>query len=228
MATIMTCAQLSKAVYSMTIPDGLDIIGYERIICQETSTQGAAYITSDTLYVAIQGSTNRSHWLTNFRVLKDDYHGIRAHRGFARAADSVLLEVQRIIEDHSPTRRVVMTGHSLGGAIAVLLAVACRHRPVEVVTFGQPRVSRQRQLDLSLYGPYLRVVNGSDIVPRKPWLGYSHGGHLLYLTNDGRRLDNPGWFARVKDRIWMTWQRQRITDHRMTDYIKELEQCDTQ
>jgi len=227
MATIMTCAQLSKAVYSMSVPDGLDIIGYERIICQETSTQGCAYITSDTLYVAMQGSAEGADWLNNFKIIRRDYHGITAHRGFALAAESVLEQVHRILDDWSPSRRVVMTGHSLGGAIAVLLAVACRPRPVEVVTFGQPRVSRRRQLDLSLYGPYLRVVNGSDIVPRKPWLGYSHGGNLLYLTNDGRRLDNPSWFARVKDRIWMTWQRQRITDHRMTDYIKELEQCDT-
>lgn len=228
MATIMTCAQLSKAVYSMSVPDDLDVIGFERIICRKTNTQGCAYITTDTLYIAMQGSVDRSDWIHNFRVLKTDFHGIRAHRGFSWAAQSVLEDVQRIIDEHSPTRRVVFTGHSLGGAIAVLLAVACRPRPIEVVTFGQPRVSRKRHLELTLYGPHLRVVNGSDIVPRKPWLGYSHAGHLIYLTNDARRLDDPSWWERAKDRFWMTWQRQRITDHYMTDYIEELEQCDTQ
>lgn len=228
MATIMTCAQLSKAVYSMSVPDDLDVIGYERIVCDETATQGCAYITPDTLFISMQGSSEGADWLNNFKIIRCDYHGISAHRGFALAAESVLDDVRRVIDDWSASRRVVMTGHSLGGAIAVLLAVACRPRPIEVITFGQPRISRRRHLDLTLYGSYLRVVNGSDIVPRKPWLGYSHAGHLLYLTNDGRRLDDPTWWQRAKDRIWMTWQRQRITDHYMIDYIKELNRCDTQ
>lgn len=225
MTSITTCAALSKAVYSLTVPEGLHITGFERIWDESTQTLGCCYITPNALVFAFRGSVNKRHWLSNFRIIKTDYHGIKAHRGFAESAQSVLEQVLQLIEDYGPTRRIVFTGHSLGGAIAVLLAAAGRPRPIEVITFGQPRVSRRRHLENAMQGSYLRIVNGSDAVPRKPWLGYSHGGCLMYLTNDGRRLANPSWWAMFKDRVWMTWQHQRLTDHYMNDYIEELEVC---
>ncbi len=222
-AQVKVCAMLSDAVYSCTIPDGLDIVGSERILDEETDTFGMAYFTADTLYIAFQGSESWKDWLNDFKIIKTEYAGIRAHRGFAMCASSVIERVVRIIAA-LPDHRIVLTGHSMGGAVAVLVAVALRPRALQLITFGQPRVSTRRELQLALYGEYIRVVNGSDAVARSPWLGYSHAGTLLYLTNDQRKLIDPGHLRMFWDRLPTLLQ--RATDHITPDYIKELEACE--
>jgi hypothetical protein len=67
-------------------------------------------------------------------------------------------------------------------------------------------------LDLALrFVPYIRVQNGSDIVPSIPRIGYSHAGELLYLTNDGKLEINPGGLRRLRDRVFTGTQ--RLSDH---------------
>lgn len=220
---LMTCAMLSKAVYSATVPDGLGIVGAEFIVDEATDTFGAGYFSGDTLYLTFRGSESKRDWLNDFKIIKTDFFGIRAHRGFAMCAGSILNQVGAILKA-LPDHKVVLTGHSLGAAIAVLVAVALRPRPVELITFGQPRVSTERELNLALYGEYVRVQNGSDVVPRSPWLGYSHAGTCLYLSNTGKRLIDPGQFRMFWDRLPTVLQ--RATDHSMNDYIREIETCE--
>lgn len=222
MGTLSTCLQLSESAYTGMIPDGFD--DCVRIWASHTHTLGYAYITPDTVWIAMRGTVNKWHWLSNLRILKTDYYGIRSHRGFSESARSVLEQVRSVLDDHEG-KRIVFTGHSMGGAVATLLAVACRSTPVELITFGQPCVSTSDELDRTIRGHYVRIVNGSDIVPRKPIFGYSHSGELIYLSNEGGRLTNPGWFARLRDRLFMAWVGERLTDHSTTDYKREMELC---
>ncbi len=69
------------------------------------------------------------------------------------------------------TDTVSLTGHSLGGAEAVILAMYLKTegwKVSRVVTFGQPKVTdadgSKRFRDL----PVLRVVNANDSVPLVP------------------------------------------------------------
>ncbi|KAJ7664496.1 Alpha/Beta hydrolase protein [Mycena polygramma] len=73
--------------------------------------------------------------------------GIRVHRGFLKAHDDVEKGVLAIVTTQLalfPRFRVVVTGHSLGGAIASLsaplLKAALPSATVALYTFGQPRV----------------------------------------------------------------------------------------
>jgi hypothetical protein len=107
---------------------------------------------------------------------------------------------------------VFITGHSLGGALAVLATryVANGSRGA-CYTFGQPRVANQ-VFNAQIFTPVYRVVNAADAVPAVPfkhtamnvviaivrflpvpgtgplerWLsrmrGYRHGGDLRFLT----------------------------------------------
>lgn len=220
---LMTCALLSQAVYSATVPDDLGVVGFERIVDEQTDTFGMAYFTKDTVYIAFCGSESKQDWLNDFKIIKTEFFGIKAHRGFAMCAGSVLSQVSAILKA-LPDHRVILTGHSLGGGIAALVAVALRPRPIELITFGQPRVATARELRLALYGEYVRVVNGSDVVPRSPWLGYSHAGTCIYLSNTGKRLIDPGQLRMFSDRLLTLGE--RATDHSMTDYIKELNICE--
>ena len=122
------------------------------------------------------------------------------HRGFLDAWNSVSYELIADLKRHRRyDQKLFCTGHSLGGALAVL---AGEHLGADlVVTFGSPRVySRQLRQDV----PMLRYENGWDIVPYVPFLtwGYRHVGTRRHLSS-GR------WF-----RIF--------SDHKIDEYLRGL------
>jgi hypothetical protein len=221
---IETCARLSAAIYTGAIPDDIGVTQWHHIRNDETDTLALVCVTDDALIITVQGSESKRDWLNNIKIVKTEYHGIRAHKGFAWCAESILPDVLAAIA-RDPVKPVILTGHSLGGAIATLLAVALRPHAVKLITFGQPRVSTLRELKLALYGEYIRVVNGSDVVPRSPWLGYSHAGTCVYLDNEGRKRIDPGEIAMFADRTMTLKQHQRGTDHRAGDYVTEYQRC---
>ncbi|XP_047316511.1 triacylglycerol lipase OBL1-like [Impatiens glandulifera] len=98
-------------------------------------------------------------------------------------------------------KKFIVTGHSLGGALAVLFtAVLGFHAENElldrlesVYTFGQPRVGNEKfgmfmekiTMRDDQTSKYIRFVYGSDIVPRLPPWGYSykHFGTCVYFNS---------------------------------------------
>ena len=103
---------------------------------------------------------------------------------------------------------VFVVGHSLGGAMAVLVAEALTHEGIpvkELRTYGQPRVGNRQfrqHLEGCDIGAYIRYVNNNDIVPKVPpsWLLFVHGGKLMYINHFGNIRILTYW-QRVKDPI---------------------------
>lgn len=191
---------------------------------------GCAYITPGTVYIAIRGSDDWDDWKSNFKLIgRANWYGMAVHRGFERPARGMEKRVLEIISLHAD-KRIVFCGHSRGGAIALLLAIAAeqhfKEQVIQCVTYGQPRVSTETQIRDRFYGEYIRVQNGSDVVARWPKIGFSHAGTCLYLTNRGKTqwLLDPSWPTQLYDRALTFSQRQ--SDHSMSDYIEELLQCE--
>ncbi|KAJ7466586.1 lipase [Mycena galericulata] len=76
---------------------------------------------------------------------------VNVHTGFLKAYNNVVDDVLSIVKaelTNNPTYRVVVTGHSLGGAIASLAApslkIALPDAAIKLYTFGQPRVGDAR------------------------------------------------------------------------------------
>ncbi|GLU22613.1 hypothetical protein SLE2022_386750 [Rubroshorea leprosula] len=93
------------------------------------------------------------------------------------AAEQVMKEVKKLVEFYRRQGEEVsltITGHSLGGALALLnaydAAVAIPDLPVTVISFGAPRVGNIAFRDeLQRLGvKTLRVVVKQDLVPRMP------------------------------------------------------------
>ena len=156
-------------------------------------------------------------WRTDARFAKVSHPLGRVHAGFMRALSHVEDEVVQTIQILRPTpsatasaqKALWITGHSLGGALA-MLAAAHLAPSLEFVnglaTFGQPRVGNRsfcRQLDRMLGRQYQRFVNNNDLVPRLPgWLvGYRHAGQLHYIDSAGRLRDRMDWPALWRDRL---------------------------
>lgn len=116
-------------------------------------------------------------------VLVDLEGGGRVHRGFARALAAVWPAVAPAIPAGA---RVLVTGHSLGAALATLAAL--RQRGASLFTFGSPRVGDTVFAGRPEHAPHERWVDCADIVTRIPpsALGYAHAGTLHYIDREGR------------------------------------------
>lgn len=123
----------------------------------------------------------------------------RVHRGFKSAYKAVQHVVNPVVLgllDEFGLERVIVTGHSLGGAIATLSAcdlaalVASRSTTTRVsaFTFGSPRVGNeafQQEYDRAVPDTW-RFVNDLDVVPRCFYhLGFRHVGTLVHVSETG-------------------------------------------
>ncbi|CAH0522193.1 unnamed protein product [Peronospora belbahrii] len=127
----------------------------------------------------------------------------RVHRGFWTAYESVrdeLKEVARLILDENPGVSVYITGHSMGGALAVLAAYDLALNfsiKVSMYNFGCPRVGNPtfRQHYDSCVSTSYRVVMDGDIVPGWPrfWGLYQHVGTEISIDVAGNLIVDPSF-----------------------------------
>lgn len=114
----------------------------------------------------------------------------KVFEGFAKAlaeVEKTLLPVVQAIDC-----RVLFTGHSLGAALATLLAGV--RAPSALYTIGSPRVGDHDFL-ASLGGlKSFRYVDCCDVVTTlpPPLLGYEHLGDPLYIDSNRKIIPNPG------------------------------------
>ena len=114
------------------------------------------------------------------------------HFGFSCAAEVVYPTVRMLLSNLDRNLPIWVTGHSLGGAMASLVAhrLALDRFPVRAVyTYGSPRPG-DRQFQAAYRLPNYRFVNDNDLVPHLPfrWC-YRHVGELKLLTRDGQLLE---------------------------------------
>ncbi|QHO23835.1 hypothetical protein HN51_047466 [Arachis hypogaea] len=182
-----------------------------------TDTQVAIWrdSTRRRLVVAFRG-TEQSQWkdlrtdlmlvpagLNPERIGGDFKQEVQVHSGFLSAYDSVRIRIISLIrlaigfvEEHSESLHkwhVYVTGHSLGGALATLLALELSSNQlakrgaisITMYNFGSPRVGNKRFAEV--YNEKVkdswRVVNHRDIIPTVPRLmGYCHVAQPVYLA----------------------------------------------
>jgi len=118
--------------------------------------------------------------------------GGRVHQGFADALDHVLEDVETALK--KVKGRVLFTGHSLGAALATLLASV--RKPDCLYTFGSPRVG-DGEFVATLDGvASRRFVDCCDIVARVPPESlpdetFVHYGVPYYIDRSRAIRENP-------------------------------------
>ncbi len=132
------------------------------------------------------------------------------HCGFNLALSHVWDELNACITAFQDKGQSLwVTGHSLGAALATLAAARWREadRPVHgLYSFGGPRVGNrafERTFDQDFGARNFRFVNNADLVTRVPLraMGFSHAGTLLYFTDKGRLMADPGFWDAFLNRM---------------------------
>ncbi len=122
--------------------------------------------------IAIRGTTRDPRdWLRDLSAMpKYDRDLGFCHAGFL--AGALALYRASPLADHDFSS-VILTGHSMGGALALLLGavtLSLRHPPALIVTFGAPRCGSWKLRRLLRRVPLRLYRNGDDPVPDVPWL----------------------------------------------------------
>ena len=158
----------------------------------------------------------------------------KLHLGFKQEVDDLWPMVCEDINRKVNLKKDLwFCGHSLGAAMATIMASRCLHNeelndPVELHTYGSPRVGWRKYVK-SLGVTHHRWVNNNDIVCRVPlWImGYTHHGEEHYLNTWGNVRTPKGW-QRIKDRFRGMWRGikkgkiDNFSDHNIGDYITHL------
>ena len=195
-------------------------------------------------YVSIRGTANSHNAMQDINFFKDKSKrlGINLHTGFHRTAEIIADDLlSRLEEDY----KVCVTGHSLGGAVAVIVTWYLDHADFnigECVTFGQPKVTDSHGIrTMRDKIKHTRVVNETDVVALVPPTGthrhrYAHSGKLIKLLDDGKfcNLQEPDSLNFGVNSFWLFAAREsfsfyeigkELPDHYMTNYIDNMKMC---
>lgn len=142
-----------------------------------TRTRGFLGVCETHAVLAFRGTdpVTLPNWVTDavVRLVECDEYDGRVHHGFSAVLRHAWGKVESILEEaweKSGHKPLFLTGHSMGGALAVLTAcrLAKMGRPaVATYTFGSPRVG-DAAFCAGYALPTYRVVNRLDLVPELP------------------------------------------------------------
>ena len=154
--------------------------------------------TSRTAFVSFRGTSDIEEWVANIDAVPDDYQPIsgfgQVHAGFQDVYQLVRANVAaNLATATTGCDQILITGHSLGGALAVLAAPdVARNMPPNtieprLVTFAGPRVGLSdfaASFNAAIESCF-RVVNFLDLVPYLPPTPYVHVGAEITVDSGG-------------------------------------------
>lgn len=162
-----------------------------------------------TYWILLRGSKFYRDWLADARQHQEPYDcGGHVHAGFLTVLKSIRFAILKSLPEASLPCRVLVTGHSLGAAVATLLALLLKKdRPlanVSLMTSACPRVGDEAFCELmdARVPSHVTLRNDADLVPTipsavtvnfrnpfKPFL-YSRCGTVLLFNSNWKSVSN--------------------------------------
>ena len=209
-----------------------------------------------TVYLAFRGTYSKNDALIDGDVSKLEcaFLGKKCvHRGFLNR----YLQLQKGMKDllnekinlyrretGKEIKKIVVTGHSLGGALSTLAALELQQldkkTPVKLITFCSPRVLsfeaydyvvKKNILQQSGENGAVRIYRHGDVVASMPFgsMGFKHFGEVFCITNAPSGFESEGEktiYSKIKSYFsiddWKEWAKSFIGYHSVTGILEDV------
>lgn len=187
---------------------------------------------SRTQIISIRGTANIENAMVDIslKLRPDADIGVPLHAGFAFAAKQVFTELKPLLK---PGYKIRLTGHSLGGAVALILAMYLDENQFDVdrvVTFGQPKVTNIPGAEKVQHLDIIRVVTPHDLVPLMPLFDpldinnldvFWHAGKEVILLEESSYaiLKGTSSMLRATKFTQKPLSPENLNDHQMSVYL---------
>lgn len=242
-ASIRQQAIWSNATYltedkirQLSLSSGYQLSAYQTL----TDIQISHFLLTDdvskTQIIAIRGTSNVENAMVNInlKLVLDQVTQVYFHHGFSYSARQVYRELKPLLKKDY---QIQITGHSLGGAVAVILAAFLDSEGFDVnqvVTFGQPKVTNLTGAEKFKNLNITRVVTPKDLVPLVPLFDpldinnidiFWHVGTEIVLLegNQYAVLEGVNSMLRATRYTRQPLTEENLQNHQMTLYLKLLE-----
>ena len=250
--TARDCAAWSALAYG-TGPCSQSIRTF--LTASDTDTRVLVVEQDDgSIAIAFRGTADIRNWLTDADCLRAtlieslEFGACQVHAGFLAAYESIIGPLTAHLRENAALCRdaatpIYVTGHSLGGALALLAALELKRQGfniAQVYTFGQPRVGNaafKRLYEKSLGDRTYRLVFQEDLVARVPFLPawhdpYRHVTGEIFLSSFGDVETNPSLTRLLVSDLWGLYRAYRtsklagaldpLLDHHIDKYLESL------
>lgn len=171
-------------------------------VIQQDSMFVCVASNDNVVVIAFRGTDDTRDWLINLNSVRQSVAHGSIHRGFHNSMLNLRPRLMQTLRAHGVDRKKLwVTGHSLGGALAVSFTYSLLEQgdfqPWGLVTFGQPILVNGRLgrfLDTQLDGRYLRFVNERDVVTRVIPT-YATCGTRVWFRGGKVHVTHPAAFA---------------------------------
>lgn len=198
---------IDKDSASVTLPEGLTLLGKVYNFEEHPIFGIIAKDNHDTVWIAYRGTDNLVELVEDLfygqfyqTAFTAEFPEAKCHIGFLAVYSKFKRDVRTFTANYT---NIVISGYSLGGAIATLTGFDLRHKNVVVNTFASPMVGNKafaEEVDLHL--PLYRHINTCDIIhnlptsvspnfihPENP-IFYQHCGEPVTFTDNWLSVTN--------------------------------------
>lgn len=188
-----------------------------------------------TQVISVRGTSNIENAMVDIylKLIVDKKTGVALHHGFSVAARQVYAKLKPLLKHDY---KIDVTGHSLGGAVALILAMyldADQFEIEQVTTFGQPKVTNISGASKIEHINVVRVVTPSDLVPLVPLFDpldinnidvFWHAGKevILLAGNQYAILEGTDSMLRASNFTQKLLNAENVEHHQMTLYLEMI------
>jgi predicted lipase len=175
-----TYKQYEDAAGRFIVPAGFRYLTSFTAAAYGNSTEIFGFIieSDDNIVIAFRGTTSTADTISDLIARQIPFpwlsNGGQTHRGFTEIYETARIQIITALTKCNPNKKLIITGHSLGGALATLCALDpaynSKFSPPIVYTYGAPRVG-----DPTFAAAYNqkiafnhRIVIESDLIPLIP------------------------------------------------------------